>query len=162
MSYLCWFRSWKPPKDLPEAMLVDILHMSKMWLIEDGVKLAQHWLKQSKISTTKRLQLAKHYEIWDWVTPAIQELLKTPLGNLSNVDLDHINIRLYSIIAKAKEALENQRKLIAACPPSLPKDSPGFQTVWCTSHATCAKVWADTWWKVVVRMDSPFSQASGS
>ena len=123
--------------------------MCKMWYIEDGFKFAKHWLEQSKIRATERLQLATNYEIWDWVTPAVQELLRTPLSSLSNGDLDHINIRLYSIIAKAKEAIERQHKLIAACPPSLPKDSQDFQTAWCVSHATCAKVWADTWWKVV-------------
>jgi hypothetical protein len=125
--------------------------MCKMWYIEDGFKFAKHWLEQRKIPATQRLQLATHYEIRDWVTPAVQELLRTSLSSLSNGDLDHINIRLYSIIAKAKEAIEKQRKLIAACPPSLPKDTDDFQTAWCVSHATCAKVWADTWWKVVAR-----------
>lgn len=125
--------------------------MSKMWYIEDGIKFALHWLQQRRIPATERLKLARHYEIRDWVTAAVQELLNTPLGSLSNGDLEHVNIRLYSIIAKAKEAIEKQRKLIAACPPSLPKDSQDFQTAWCASHATCAKVWADTWWKEVAR-----------
>ena len=125
--------------------------MCKMWYIEDGFKFAKHWLEQSKIPATERLQLATYYEIRDWVTPAVQDLLRAPLSSLSNDNLDHINIRLYSIIAKAKEAIEKHRKLIAACPPSLPKDDQDFQTAWCVSHATCAKVWADTWWKVVVR-----------
>ena len=83
-----------------------------MWFIEDGIKFAQHWLEQRNIPATERLQLAKHYEIRDWVAPAVQELLKMPLSSLSNGDLDHINIRLYSIIAKAKEAIEKQRKII--------------------------------------------------
>jgi hypothetical protein len=122
-----------------------------MWYIEDGIKFAQHWLEQRKIPATERLHLATLYEIRDWVAPAVQELLKKPLSSLSNGDLDHINIRLYSIFAKAKEVIEMQRKLIAACPPSLPKDTQDFPTAWCASHGTCAKVWADTWWKVVVR-----------
>ena len=88
-----------------------------MWFIEDGIKFAQHWLEQRIIPATERLKLAKLYEIRDWVAPAVQELLQTPLSSLSNGDLDHINIRLYSIIARAKEAIENQRKLMAACPP---------------------------------------------
>jgi hypothetical protein len=122
-----------------------------MWYIEDGIKFAQHWLEQCNIPATERLQLAKYYEMRVWVAPAVRELLRTPLNSLSNGDLDHMNIRLYSIIAKAKEAIEKQRKLIAACPPSLPKDSQDFQTAWCASHAICAKVWADMWWKVVAR-----------
>ena len=109
-------------------VLIDILHMCKMWYIEDGFKFAKHWLKQHKIPATERLQLATYYEIQDWVALAVQELLRTPLSSLSNGDLDHINICLYSIIAKAKEVIEKQRKLIAACPPSLPKDSVDFQT----------------------------------
>ena len=119
-----------------------------MWYIEDGFKFTKHWLEQHKIPATQRLQLETHYEIWDWVTPAVQELLRTSLSSLSNDNLDHINIHLYSIIAKAKEAIEKQHKLIAACPPFLPKDTDDYQTAWCVSHATCAKVWADTWWKV--------------
>ena len=102
-SYL--FRSWKPPQDLSIEVLIDILHMCKMCYIEVGFKFAKYWLEQCKISATERLQLATHYEIWDWVTPAVQELLITPLSSLSNDNLDHINICLYSIIAKAKEAI---------------------------------------------------------
>lgn len=95
-----------------------------MWYIEDGFNFAKHWLEQCKIPATERLQLATLYEIRDWVTPAVQDLLRTPLSCLSNGDLDHINIRLYSIIAKAKEATEKQRKLIAACPsPSVGQHS---------------------------------------
>ena len=84
-----------------------------MCYIEVGFKFTKYWLEQCKIPATERLQLATHYEIWDWVTPAVQELLITPLSSLSNDNLDHINIRLYSIIAKAKEAIERQHKLIA-------------------------------------------------
>ena len=125
--------------------------MCQMWYIQDGIKFARHWLEQLKIPATERIQLAKQYEIRDWVAPAVQELLETPLNDLSNNDLDQINMRLYSIIAKAKEAMERQRKIITAVPPSLPKDSHDFQTAWCTSHATCGKVWAETWWRVVAR-----------
>lgn len=125
--------------------------MSHMWYIQDGIKFARHWLEQIKIPATERINLAKQYEIRDWVAPAVQDLLKTPLNDLSNSELDQISARLYCIIAKAKEAMERQRKIIAAFPPSLPKDSHDFQTAWCASHTTCSKVWADTWWRVVAR-----------
>ncbi len=122
-----------------------------MWYIQDGIKFARHWLEQLEIPATERIKLAKQYEIRDWVAPALKELLKSPLNNLSNDDLNHINVRIYCIIAKAKEAMERQRKIIAAYPPSLPKDSHDFQTAWCASHVTCGKVWTDTWWRVVAR-----------
>jgi hypothetical protein len=61
-----------------------------MWYIEDGFKFAKHWLEQCKIPATERLQLATLYKIRDWVTLAVQDLLRTPLSSLSNGDLDHI------------------------------------------------------------------------
>ena len=123
--------------------------MCKMWYIQESIKFARHWLERLNIPATERIKLAKWYEIQDWVAPAVQELLRTPLNSLSNDDLDQINMRIYCIIAKAKEAMERQRKILAACPPALPKDSFNFQTAWCASHGTCEKVWAETWWKVV-------------
>ncbi len=114
--------------------------MCTMWYIQDGIKFARHWLEQLEIPATERIKLAKQYEIRDWVAPAVKELLKSPLNNLSNDDLNHINVRIYCIIAKAKEAMERQRKIIAAYPPSLPKDSHDFQTAWCASHVACGKV----------------------
>jgi len=122
-----------------------------MWDIQDGIKFARHGLERLEISATEKIKLAKQYEIRDWVAPAVQELLRLPLNGLTNDDLNHINLRVYSIIAKAKEASERQRKIIAAFPPGLPKDSPDFQIAWCPSHVTCSKVWADTWWRVVAR-----------
>ena len=71
---------------------------------------------------TKRINLVKQYDIWDWVAPAVQDLLKTPLNDLSNSELEQISAHLYCIITKAKEALERQCKIIAAFPPSLPKE----------------------------------------
>jgi len=125
--------------------------MSHMWYIQDGIKFARHWLEQINIPATERIKLAKQYEIRDWVAPAVADLLKTPLNNLSNDEIDQINTCLYCIITKAKEAMERQHKIIAASPPSLAKDSHDFPTAWCTSHSTCSKVWADTWWRVVAR-----------
>ena len=71
------------------------------------------------------------------------------MNDLSNSELEQISTRLYCIITKVKEALERQHKIIAAFPPSLPKDSHDFQMAWCMSHTTCSKVCADTWWRVV-------------
>ncbi|KAF8804884.1 hypothetical protein BYT27DRAFT_7213576 [Phlegmacium glaucopus] len=141
-SFMIWVNhlAWKPPKDLSKEVLVDILHMCTMWYIHDGINFSQYGLKQLEIPATERIKLAQQYKIYDWVAPAIQELLKLPLNSLFNDDLNHINLRVYSIIARAKEAMERQRKIIAAFPPSLPKDSHDFQTAWCPSHATCAKV----------------------
>jgi hypothetical protein len=66
-----------------------------MWYIKDGFKFAKHWLEQCKIPATERLQLATYYKIWDWVAPAVQELLRTPLSSLSNDDLEVISISAY-------------------------------------------------------------------
>lgn len=90
--------------------------MCTMWYIHDGINFSQYGLEQLDIPATERIKLAQQYELYNWVAPAIQELLKLPLNSLSNDDLNHINLHVYSIIARAKEAMERQCKIIAAFP----------------------------------------------
>ena len=53
------------------------------------------------------------------------------------------------VIAKAREAMDDERKLLAAYPPKLPTHYP---SAWCSLHTTtCEKIWAEVWWKTVSR-----------
>ncbi|KAG2132168.1 hypothetical protein BD769DRAFT_1386457 [Suillus cothurnatus] len=60
-----------------------------------------------------------------------------------------MGFKVYTIIARAKEVMERERRALAAYPPSL-LVSPSFS---CSSHlhSQCKEAWSGFWWKKVAR-----------
>ncbi|KAI6139225.1 hypothetical protein BKA82DRAFT_165938, partial [Pisolithus tinctorius] len=60
-----------------------------------------------------------------------------------------LGVRVYSIIARAREVMEMEHRTVAAVPPglSLPP-SPACNS---SQHARCKDVWARFWWQKVAR-----------
>ena len=56
-----------------------------------------------------------------------------------------MGFRVYVILAKAKEAMERERKLTSAYPP------PMTESWECEKHDKCRTVWKEIWWKKVAR-----------
>jgi hypothetical protein len=139
---------WQPPPR-DEKVLINILHICEMWMIRDGVTFAIHELENLSLRPSRMLQLAHRFSIANWVSPALESLIKSPAAELTAEDADHLGPKVLLIIVKAREALEHERKLIAAYPPKLPStcDDP----CWCSSRLSCEKVWAEVWWKKVAR-----------
>ncbi|KAF8063979.1 hypothetical protein FPV67DRAFT_1420405, partial [Lyophyllum atratum] len=60
-----------------------------------------------------------------------------------------LGFRVYVILAKAKEAMEVERRKVAAVPPSVPA-FPSWN-VKCESHARCRSTWKDVWMKKIAK-----------
>lgn len=122
---------------------------------------ATHYLDLMHMQPARRIELARMFSIHDWVRPAMSALLKTELVNLGDADQQMLGQKVYSTLAKARERLERERKLVAAMPP--PMD---IAESWeCHSHDQCRAVWKDVWWRVIAKevlhptKPLPFSEA---
>lgn len=126
--------------------------MCHLWQIDEGMAFAIHELDNLTkfLGPARRLQLARMYSIYSWVRPAITLLIlgDFTFRNLSDDELHQITLKVYSITVRAREAMEQERKLIAAFPPRL-----AFERSWeCTAHETlCCVVWKAFWSKKVAK-----------
>jgi hypothetical protein len=96
------------------------------------------------------LEIAVEYRVPQWLSPAIKGLMDVPLRSLTDVDATRLGLKVYSIIARAKEMLEAERRLIAAFPPPL-SDDTAFRSWTCADHGTCRRVWRNVWWSSIAR-----------
>jgi hypothetical protein len=123
-------------------------------MIEDGVRYAIHHLESLNLGPFCMLQLAAQYHIQQWVAPAITALMNVSVTVASfGDDANHLGFRVYTIIVKAKEMLEKERKLIAAYPPPLHSDTlHEAERSWlCKNHTLCRRAWKEVWWSVVAK-----------
>jgi hypothetical protein len=119
-----------------------------MWMIRDGISFAVHELEHLSLRPSRMLQLAHKFSIEPWVAPNLQSLIRTPIVEITAGDAGQLGPKVLLVIAKAREALEKERKLISAYPPKLPSSWP---SCWCASHSVCEKIWVEVWWKTVAR-----------
>ncbi|KAI5993212.1 hypothetical protein EDD15DRAFT_2367447 [Pisolithus albus] len=137
------------PHDRNLPSLVAILKVSRLWQIENSIAWAIAHLNQLELSAVHKLELARKYTIPQWIAPAVRSLT---LASLSAIDEDEtlvLGVRVYSIIARAREVMEMERRTIAAVPPglSLPP-SPACNN---SHHVHCKDVWTRFWWQKVAR-----------
>ena len=116
-------------------------------MVSSGVAYATHYLDHMHMQPARRIELARMFSIHDWIRPAMSALLNTELVNLGDADQQRLGQKVYSILAKARERLERERKLVAAMPPPM-----SIAESWeCHSHDQCRTVWKDVWWRVIAR-----------
>ncbi|KIM59141.1 hypothetical protein SCLCIDRAFT_126674, partial [Scleroderma citrinum Foug A] len=89
-------------------------------------------------------QVHTHYY---WVAPAIHSLILSPLSTISENDTHQLGLCVYSIIAKAHEIIEVERKTLAAVPPGLSLDPSANCSN--SEHPQCKDAWIKFWWKKV-------------
>lgn len=119
-----------------------------MWQIDEGVAYAVHHLENVFMPPSRHIQLARMFSVHDWVRPAIEVMLRSELSTISEDEANNLGVKVYSIIAKAREMLERERKLTAAYPPPITFD-PSWE---CETHQTvCISIWRDFWWKKVAK-----------
>jgi len=134
------------------------------------MKFAVHGLECLQLDPSRMIQLALQYSLTDFVKPAITKLFKptpidptlrpelvtehsqarrgfAPLRNLTPLDRAQLGFEAYAILAQAREAIDHEVRLIAACAPPFVTD-PSWE---CTNHALCTKAWKDIWWNIIAR-----------
>ncbi|KAH7919742.1 hypothetical protein BV22DRAFT_998470, partial [Leucogyrophana mollusca] len=93
----------------------------------------------------------------DWhpmITPSYPERFLVNILKLSTMwDIQSenhermIGFKTYIILAKAKEFVEHERKLIASIPPPM----AFVQPLECQQHNDCRAAWRELWWKKVAK-----------
>ncbi|KAF9230040.1 hypothetical protein BU15DRAFT_84126 [Melanogaster broomeanus] len=135
--------------ELDEAALIAILKVSRLWMIENSITWAVNHLARLDLSPARKLQLARMYIIPAWIAPAIRQLMALPLASIAASDADNMGLVVYTIVARAHEATEKERKALAAVPPGLAlQPSPGCNA---TRHVYCVSIWGRFWWLRVAR-----------
>ncbi|KAI5984838.1 hypothetical protein EDD15DRAFT_2374740 [Pisolithus albus] len=131
------------------ASLTAILKISRLWMIENSILWAIANLEQLDLSPAHKLELAHKYNIPGWIPLTAQALIFSPLSAISDDDVCRLGLRAYSIIAKACEMVECERKTIAAVPPGLSLDpDPSCPP---NQHQHCREAWIRFWWHKVAR-----------
>ncbi|KAI6046199.1 hypothetical protein EDC04DRAFT_2598385 [Pisolithus marmoratus] len=137
------------PHDQNLPSLVAILKVSRLWQIDNSISWATAHLDQLELSAVHKLELACKYTIPQWIAPSVRSLT---LASLSAIDEDEaliLGVRVYSIIARAQEVMETERRTIAAVPPGL--SLPPSPACNISHHAHCKDVWTHFWWQKVAR-----------
>jgi hypothetical protein len=118
-------------------------------MISNSIQFAIDGLEKLTLHPTRRLELARLYSIPQWIAPAIREIMPLSLASTTDTEAAQMGFKVYTIIARAKEVMERERRALAAYPPSL-LVSPSFS---CSSrlHSQCKEAWSGFWWKKVAR-----------
>ncbi|KAI9065085.1 hypothetical protein FKP32DRAFT_1756887 [Trametes sanguinea] len=135
-----------PPYSLEK--LADILKLSTQWGVDSGRQWAIHHLEASRnVPASLRLQLARRYNVPQWVEPAFRELVFCiSLGELRGDDFVHLSYPVYILITKLKEAVEHERRVVAYLAPECKTHGPS-----CSNPERCSLIWRETWWLKIGR-----------
>lgn len=127
------------PLPLGEEALVDILTVSHMWMIEAGTSFAKSRLRQLQppLPFPRLLQLGIKFGIRDWIFPAVEGILFSSLGSIDIHDTERIPYRAFVVLAKAREAVLQQRNVVGMYPPPF--------ECGCISNQGCLRKWKEAW-----------------
>lgn len=130
---------------------LDILHISHMWLMQEGVDYAVGQLEMVNLHAARRLELSRRYDIAHWLDQAIRDLLLMPLTVIStdNIPLAGLGVPTFCAIACAKEVIEENRRKVSVCLP-YPKDMG--TAPYCSDADQCKNVWFTVWVREVCRL----------
>jgi hypothetical protein len=128
-------------------LFVTILKISHLWMISNSINFAIGGLENLTLQPTHRLELARLYSIPQWIAPAICKIILLSLVNITDTEAAQMGFKVYTIIARAKEVIEQEHRALAAYPPSL-LIAPSFSCSVC-SHSRCKEAWSGSWWKKV-------------
>ncbi|KAJ8580264.1 hypothetical protein M405DRAFT_71097 [Rhizopogon salebrosus TDB-379] len=147
LNWVYHVSSHPPPPE--EQFLVAILRVSHLWMINNSIEFAVDGLGHLGLVPARRLELARLYAIPQWIAPAIREMISLPLTGITDMEATQMGFKVYTIIARAKEVMERERRTLAAYPPSLhilPSSTCSIRL-----HNRCKEAWSAFWWKRVAR-----------
>lgn len=130
---------------------LDILHISHMWLMKEGVDYAVGQLERVNLHAARCLELARRYGIAHWMDQTIHDLLLMPLMAIiiNNIPLAGLGVETFSAIACAKEAIEDNCHKVSVCLP-YPKDMDA--SPYCSDRNHCKAVWFTVWVHEICRL----------
>ena len=121
-----------------------------MWEIQSGIEFASKELIQFNLHPAHSLSLARRYNLLDWISAAIRNLLDSPLERYTRntATEERLDYDLYIIIATTKETIMMERRRLGNHLPFPPNfDNEPF----CVQHNACKRVWTEKWFLTLVR-----------
>lgn len=128
---------------------LDILHISHMWLIKEGVDYAVGQLESVNLPAARRLELARRYGITSWLDLAIRDLLLMPLTTIVRTHIPSIGFETFCALACAKESIEENRRKVSVC---LPYPKSFDEGPYCADPARCKEIWFTVWIREICRL----------
>jgi len=101
------YSDWSPVL-LNEDQLIAVLQLSKLWMIDAGVRYAIHNLESSGLAPAHMLGLGQEFSIVDWISPAVTALLAIHLKEISFEDVELIGLIAFDTIMRAREATDSE------------------------------------------------------
>ena len=128
-----------PPKTI--EFLVSVLALSTFFGIDDGIghTVAQFTCLGKAFHPALQFQLARSYRIDDWIEPAFQELVKTPIESLTIDHVDQIGPHGFFQLVQTKEKLLTVRREMAFHVPPTVNDGA------CHTPFKCSTAWTREW-----------------
>ncbi|KAJ7495757.1 hypothetical protein B0H11DRAFT_2389353 [Mycena galericulata] len=154
-DFLAWIyrAEWQPLDNtdlvVKQRMLVNLLHVAKLWEISEAVEYAKRHLNLMYLPPSRRLELARMYSLHDWIHDAVASLVTGKLDWITEVDQNRFGAKVYTIIANAKEVLWYETRLACRVPPQLDPNP-----AWVSDnhdHRVCTEVFNEVWWTKIAR-----------
>lgn len=153
-SYYLWaiIRSWSRLEATADR-LVDVLHVSHLFQVLDGVKFAIQALDELSppLSLCRRIHLAIHYGITAWVDITVRALLCKTADSYNADDLTHLGLDTFAIVVAARERIRTIRTDFANFPIEPSTQSEIDQAPFCGNHVKCRRQWVERWFTHLAR-----------
>lgn len=133
-------------RETPNPSLTKLLAVKKL-SAQWGSIAGQTWalthlrMIQKTIPVCLRLRIGRSYEMEDWISTCVRELIKKPLLRLKPQDVEWLGLGVYVFIARAREQYHVLHRTVGMCPPSIDDE----RDLACQTHDTCVKGWQYTW-----------------
>lgn len=108
-------------------------------------------LQSLYLPPTRRIEIARLYNIESWLKPAFRVLLDDKLTSLEPEQVRQIGFGLYEILSRGKERLELYRRAIAFVAPEMNFEDDDLDWGGCTRHQQCISAWKAYWWRHMAR-----------
>ncbi|KIJ90971.1 hypothetical protein K443DRAFT_126358 [Laccaria amethystina LaAM-08-1] len=148
--------SWTPPP-VSVQVHVDVLKFAHKFDLREDVKnsvifkLSEY--REPHLKAVDRLNLARLYEIPSFIRPVFVSFCRITLkiSDLPYIDIQKIGLPAFSVLAKVKEAINEERQMIAYHAPSVDSLPISDECNDLTHSTVCLRVWRKEWWSKIGR-----------
>ncbi|KAF8172965.1 hypothetical protein K438DRAFT_1772397 [Mycena galopus ATCC 62051] len=117
--------------------------LSHFFAVDTGINFARHHLDDHEgLDGFSRLKLGFDYHIKAWIAKAFDELMATPITDITAEQEQLMGWAAYRALARAQAKVLDYRMTLAVKPP-IPSHCN-----WCSNHLLCATDWNQMWTSV--------------
>ncbi|KAJ6597752.1 hypothetical protein DFH09DRAFT_1304519 [Mycena vulgaris] len=127
--------------DLPKLDdLCAILKTCHFFVVETGIEYAIYHLENHpELEPALRFRMGCDYHLTGWIAQVFDDLMTTPITEVSAEDEALIGPQAYRALARAQARVADRRMTLAVCPPEPTHVS------WCHSERFCTAEWESSW-----------------